>query len=258
MTGGGAAFLDLANRLADAAGPILRRYFRSTNPVEYKGDLSPVSAADRGAERAMRDILGAEVPGHGIFGEEFGRERMDAEYVWVLDPLDGTASFVTGKPLFGTLIALTQAGRPVLGVLDQPYLGERWIGVEGRPTLYNGTPVRTRACAAVGDAWLYSTTPQMFEGEAAQPYERLRKQCRRAVFGAECYAYGLLAMGHVDLVVEAELKPYDYCALVPIVEGAGGVMRDWRGEPLTIRSGDRVVAAGDPALLAPALKLLAP
>ena len=251
------AFVELAGRLADAAGPILRRYFRARHEVEFKEDSSPVSAADRESEAAMREIIERETPEHGILGEEYGTVRGDAEYVWVLDPLDGTASFVTGKPMFGTLIALARRGVPLLGIIDQPTLVERWVGVEGRPTLYNGTPARTRPCAALRSAWLYATSPQMFQGPNFVAFEHLRKRVRRAVYGAECYAYGLLASGFVDLVVEADLKPYDFCALVPVVKGAGGEITEWSGRPLTIRSEGRVVAAGDPHLHGEACRALA-
>lgn len=235
----------LAHRLADAAGPILRRYFRAPMAVAAKADRSPVSAADREAETAMRAILEAEVPDHGIVGEEYGAVRADAEFVWVLDPLDGTQSFVTGKPLFATLIGLVRRGRPVLGIIEQPVLDERWVGVAGRRTRCNGRPVRTRACPTLAAAWLYATSPNMFKGGNRTAFDRLRRRVRRDVYGAECYAYGLLALGFVDLVVEADLAAYDFCALVPIVEGAGGTMTDWEGRPLTVGSEGRVLAAGD-------------
>jgi len=246
MTGDGPArFLPLAERLADAAGAIARRHFRSRLTIDTKADNSPVTIADREAETAMRAILAEAVPEHGILGEEHGSERLDAEYVWVLDPIDGTQGFATGKPLWGVLVALTHRGRPVLGVIDHPALGERWTGAAGRPTLYNGKPAARRTCEALGQAWMYATSPHMFDAETFPRFEALRKGCLRALYGADCYAYGLLASGHVDLVVEASLKPYDFCALVPVIEGAGGIVTDWDGKPLTIASPGRVAAAGD-------------
>ena len=256
MTGGG-AFVDLAERLADAAAPIHRRYFRSAVAVETKEDQSPVTIADREAEAAMRAILAAEAPDHGILGEEEGAQRIDAEYVWVLDPLDGTKSFVTGKPTFGTLIGLAHRGVPVLGVIDQPVMGDRWIGIEGRATTFNGEPATTRSCATLDQAWLSATSPGMFAGNDFTGFERLRKRVRHTVYGSECLAYGLLALGFVDLVVEADLKPYDFCALVPVVKGAGGAMTDWEGRPLALESDGRVAAAGDTGLLQPTLTALA-
>ena len=254
---GAFAFADVAGRLADTAARIAMKYFRRDLAVDDKTDLSPVTGADREAEAAMRDILRAAFPEHGIYGEELGKVRIDAEYVWVLDPIDGTQSFVTGKPLFGTLIALTRRGVPVLGVMDAPALNERWIGIAGRPTTFNGAPARVRGCADLGQAWLYATSPQMFPGGDFDAFERLRARVRRAVYGAECYAYGLLASGHVDLVAEATMQPYDYLALAPIVSGAGGVITDWRGEPLTLGSGNRVLAAGDARIHGAALEVLA-
>jgi inositol-phosphate phosphatase/L-galactose 1-phosphate phosphatase/histidinol-phosphatase len=197
----------------------------------------------------MRAILAKEVPDHGIVGEEEGRHNADAEYVWCLDPIDGTKAFITGKPMFGTLVSLTHNRVPVLGIIDQPVSCERWLGVAGRSTTFNGTKCATRRCAALRDALLNTTTPDMFEGRDASAFERLAKSVRHALYGGDCYAYGLLASGHIDLVVEAQLKPWDYCALAPIVEGAGGKMVDWQGDALVLGSDGKVIAAGDPSLV---------
>jgi len=257
---GGEACLALARKLADAAAPITLRYFRgglSGIEIDAKDDLSPVTAADREAEQMMRGLIEAAFPGHGIHGEELGKTRTDADYVWYLDPIDGTQSFVTGKPLFGTLIGLAWKGTPVLGVMDIPALGERWTGAAGHQTTFNGTPVWARACTVLSQAWLYATSPQMFpEGDFAA-FEALRKQCRRAVYGAECYAYGLLVNGNVDVVCESTMQPYDFAALVPIVAGAGGIITGWRGEGLTVPETEgRVLAAGDRHVHQAALKIL--
>jgi inositol-phosphate phosphatase/L-galactose 1-phosphate phosphatase/histidinol-phosphatase len=224
--------LELAEALADAARPIVMRHYRSVLDVGAKADASPVTVADREAEAAMRALIAETFPDHGILGEEMGADAADAEYVWVLDPIDGTQSFVTAKPLFGTLIALTRGGAPLLGVMDMPALGERWVATRGGDTRFDGAPVRTRACADLADAWLYATSPHMFPPAEFAAFERLRAGCRRAVYGAECYAYAQLAAGFVDLVVEATMEPYDYCALVPLVEAAGGRITDWRGGAL--------------------------
>lgn len=242
------AFVALAERLADAARPVAKRYFRSGLPIDAKPDASPVTAADREAEAAMRAIIEEACPDHGIFGEEHGKTRLDSRYVWVLDPIDGTKAFVTGKPLFGTLIALLEDGRPIVGVIDAPAMDERWVGAEGRPTIHNGRPAQARSCADIGMAWLYATTPHMFEGADGNAFDRLRRRCRDAVYGGDCYAYGLLASGTVDVVCEASMQPYDYCALVPVVTGAGGVITDWQGRPLGLESDGRVLAAGDAAI----------
>ncbi len=249
-------FMALAEGMADAAGEVLKRYFRTPLAVETKGDATPVTKADREAESAMRALIGDAYPDHGILGEEFDPVNPDAELVWVLDPIDGTKSFITGKPLFGILVALAQNGRPVLGIIDQPVLRERWRGLDGRATTFNAAPARVRRCGSITDAMLYATSPEMFQGADAEAFERLRSQVRHALYGCDCYAYGLLASGHLDLVVEASLQPYDYAALVPVVEGAGGIITDWAGKALTLASDGRVIAAGDAAIHAQALDLL--
>jgi inositol-phosphate phosphatase/L-galactose 1-phosphate phosphatase/histidinol-phosphatase len=239
------AYAQLAERLADAVRPVVLRHFRAGVAYDVKSDASPVTVADREAEAIMRQLIEEWCPVHGILGEEYGAVRMDASHVWVLDPIDGTKSFVTGKPLFGTLIALLRDGQPIIGVIDMPALSERWLGVDGRPTLRDGKPVRVRACADLQRAWLYATSPQMFVDDAGPAFERLRTRCYAAVYGADLYAYGLLSSGTVDLVCEASLQPYDYCAAVPVVSGAGGIITDWQGQPLGVSSGGRVLAAGD-------------
>ncbi|MDP6175101.1 MAG: histidinol-phosphatase [Rhodospirillales bacterium] len=251
------SLIPVAEALANAAGEVLRRHFRNLDQVEDKADATPVTVADREAEAVMRDILAGECPEHGILGEEMGAENTDAEYVWVLDPIDGTKSFVTGKPLFGTLIGLTHQGCPVLGIIDQPILGERWIGATGMLASFSQGPAKTRSCASLADAWGYTTSPDMFaDGDERDGFERLRRSVKHMLYGADCYAYGLVAAGFADLVCEADLQPYDYCALVPVIESAGGVMSDWAGKPLDLGSDGRVLAAGDAGLHAAALKIL--
>jgi inositol-phosphate phosphatase/L-galactose 1-phosphate phosphatase/histidinol-phosphatase len=247
----------LATDLADAAGAAIRPHFRQRLAIDDKPDLSPVTVADREAERAMRRLIAARFPEHGIIGEEFGREREDAEFVWVLDPIDGTKSFISGVPLFGTLIALARHGRPILGVIDQPVSRERWIGAAGRPTLFNGAPIRCRPCPSLAAATLFATSPDMFQGGNMAAFDRVAAAAKLVRFGADCYAYGLLAHGFVDLVVESGLKPYDFSAILPVVEGAGGVASDWRGAELTVASDGRVVFAGDRRAHEAALALLA-
>ena len=250
-------FVDFALRLADAAGAVVRKYYRAPLSVESKADASPVTVADREAEEALRALIRRAYPEHGIDGEEFPGERLDAEFVWRLDPIDGTKSFVIGRPLFGTLIALTRAGRPVLGVIDQCILGERWLGVAGERSTWNGQPIRVRACPALGQAVLSLTSPQMFSAAERAAVARLESAVRFPVYGGDCYGYGLLAMGRVDLIVEADLDVHDFMALVPVIEGAGGLVTDWQGAALTPASDGRIVAAGDPRVHEHALKLLA-
>ena len=237
-------YLEVAHALADVAAGITRRYFRSSVSVDTKLDESPVTIADREAEAAMREVIRTRFPHHAIFGEEQGfsaGETIDSastatlrasDPMWVIDPIDGTKSFITGKPLFGTLIALVCDGQPILGIIDQPILQERWVGVLGRSSTLNGNIITTRQCPNISSAYLYATTPHMFEGASAAAFDRVRKACKIPMYGCDCYAYGLLAAGHCDLVVEADLKPYDYMALIPIIQGAGGVITDWKGNKL--------------------------
>ena len=249
-----------AARLADAAGAVVRSYFRAELAVEDKADRTPVTLADREAEATIRRLIEAEHPDHGVVGEEHGADRPEAEHVWVLDPIDGTKRFITGNPLFGTLIALLRRGAPVLGVIDMPALGERWIGAEGRPTRFlAGGKVRevaARPCAALDQAILSATSPDMFAGPDLAAFERVRRAAKTTLYGGDCYNYALVAGGHADLVIEARMSAYDFLALVPVVAGAGGVMSDWAGRPLGLESDGRVAAAGDPGLHAQALDLL--
>jgi histidinol-phosphatase len=232
----------LAGQLADAARAIALRYFRAPIAIERKTDGTPVTIADRAIETEMRRMIRATFPGHAMRGEEFAPEG-SGEFTWVLDPIDGTKSFITGFPLFGSLIALLQNGRPVLGVLEAPALGERWLGCAGRPTLFNDRPVRTSACRSLGQAVVYTTTAETFSAEERRCFESLGARTALRRFGGDCYLYGMLAGGYCDLVIEVQLKPHDFMAVIPIVEGAGGRMSDWRGAPLGIVTDGRVVAA---------------
>ena len=235
----------LAQRLADVGGAAVREYFRTAVAVDEKADSSPVTVADREAEQRIRDVLTAERPQDGIFGEEFGVERGDAELVWVIDPIDGTRSFITGRPTFATLIALLQNGEPVLGVIDQPVIGDRWVGARGHETRFNGAPARTRPCGDLALSTLSCTSPELFEGADADAFARLRAGVQRTTYGGDGHAYGLLASGFIDLIAEASLALYDFAALVPVIAGAGGMVTDWQGRPLGRASDGRVLAAGD-------------
>lgn len=250
--------LFFAGKLADASGTEVLKYFRRPLEIENKADTSPVTIADRQSEKIMREMIKASYPDHGIIGEEFGKENETAEFVWVLDPVDGTKSFITGSPLFGTLIALLHHGKPVVGVINQPYIGERWTGAKGEPARFNGREIRTRACASLEQSALFSTGGRLMFHDAgdAVRFERLAEHVLVTRFSADCYAYGLLAMGCIDLVCEANMKLYDYAALIPIVEGAGGVITDWNGSTLGTESDGRVLAAGDKTLLEKAVEAL--
>ena len=247
-----------ANAAADVAGAVIRPFFRAGIVTDQKADRSPVTIADRTAERAMRAVLSERFPDHGVLGEEFGLDRPEAESRWVLDPIDGTRAFITGRPVFGTLIALLQNGRPILGVIDQPVTGERWIGVTGRPTVFRGPLGGTagcRPCPLLSEAELSCTSPDMLGADTPR-WERLRQGVRRASWGGDCYAYGLLALGHLDIIAESDMKPWDWAALVPVIEGAGGRVTDWNGQTLRAEGDGRVLAVGDPALLPAVLAAL--
>ena len=250
--------IHLAHRLADAAASAIRPYYRAEFGLETKADASPVTLADKAAEAAIRKLLLAERPRDGIIGEEFGTEREGAARQWVLDPIDGTTSFVAGRPIFGTLIALMQDGWPVLGVIDQPILKERWIGAAGHGTSMNGTPIKTRACPDLSEAILATTSPNCFSPHEVEHFMALAAKTahRRLIWGGDCYNYALLASGHIDIVVESGLKLHDFAALVPVVEGAGGMMCDWQGDPLNADSKGDVIALGDPARLEDVLEAL--
>ena len=257
------ADIPLANRLPDAAGDAIRPFFRSSFAHEAKGDASPVTEADRAAEAVMRKIIEEVCPHDGIIGEEYGEKSGASGRIWVLDPIDGTISFMAGRPIFGTLIAMLQDDFPVLGVIDQCISGERWIGAAGQPTTLNGKPATTRACRELTSASLATSSPHYFTKAQADHFMSLAKtitgEARQGliVYGGDCYNYGLLASGHIDIVCEAGLKLHDFAALVPIVEGAGGLMCDWNGEPLHRGSEGHVIALGESARLDDVLEALA-
>jgi myo-inositol-1(or 4)-monophosphatase len=254
-----AAFIE---KLATAAGETILPFFRSSLGIEYKNtgrEFDPVTEADRAAEAVMRRLISSSFPQHGIIGEEFGNERADAEYVWVLDPIDGTKSFIGGFPVWGTLIALMHNGRPAFGMMHQPFIRERFTGDNGAAR-YRGPAgerkLNVRRCAQLSEATLYTTTPLMFNDAQRAVFTSIEEKVKLSRYGGDCYAYCMLAAGHADLVIEADLKSYDIAALVPIVTGAGGVVTTWDGKPA--HAGGNIVAAGDPRVHEAAMKLLNP
>ena len=264
------AFVD---RLAQVSSEVILPFFRSSIGADDKsrgGTFDPVTEADRGAETAMRRLIAQHFPAHGVIGEEYGQDRPEAEFVWVLDPIDGTKSFISGLPTWGTLIGLMHNGRPVFGMMSQPFTRERYsgdgkrsklrtLGVtrgEDPPTEWASRSIRTRACASLASATVMTTSPALIREEADRElYRAIERDTRLVRYGGDCYAYCALAAGFVDLVVETNLKPHDIVALVPIVEGAGGVITTWEGD--NAAKGGRIVAAGDPRLHEIALKRLA-
>jgi histidinol phosphatase-like enzyme (inositol monophosphatase family) len=254
-------FAAFVEELARVAGEAIRPYFRTALSVEDKSlgsPFDPVTAADRAAEQAMRALIHSTFPDHGIIGEEFGHDRPDASYVWVLDPIDGTKSFIAGMPAWGTLIGLMKDGVPVYGMMHQPFIGEQFFG-DGAGARYRGPAgnrrIAARACAGLADAVLFTTSPLLMSDHERARYGAVEKRARLARYGGDCYAYCMVAAGYVDIVVEAGLKAHDIVPLVPIIEGAGGIVTDWRGE--TPLNGGRIIATGDERVHAEALRLLA-
>ena len=240
--------LEFAGQLANLARPIAKAHFRALTSVEAKSDRTPVTAADRAIERALRERIAATFPAHGVFGEEEGPDRLDAEWLWVLDPIDGTKAFATGNPMFGTLIGLMHRGAPVVGVLDAPALGERWAAALGLGATHERVPIHVRPERRLEDAVLYCTTPDPLLHH--EGHQRLRREVQWTSYGGDCIAYAFVAMGGADLVVDRGLRPYDWCALVPILTEAGGTLTDWNGAPLHLDSDGSAIAASGPALLA--------
>ncbi|MEE8663546.1 MAG: inositol monophosphatase family protein [Acetobacter sp.] len=257
-------YLKTALILADVAGSVIRPLFRSGATVGDKSDASPVTIADRGAERVMRALLEELHPDHGVLGEEFGHHNNGSPFCWALDPVDGTRSFITGRPLFGTLISLMHNGIPVIGIIDQPISGERWIGVAGRQTLFRSgnrdsitAPAETCLKQTLDQAELSCTSPEMLEAAPSGFYwSSLKNACRRITWGGDCYAYGLLALGQIDIIAECDMNVWDWAALVPVIEGAGGKITDWAGDPLRADGDRTVLATGNASLLSQSVKYL--
>ncbi|WP_305968069.1 MULTISPECIES: histidinol-phosphatase [unclassified Mameliella] len=249
--------LSFAQTTADAAGKLALSHFRNELSVEHKADDSPVTIADRMIETYLRERITERFPDHGIYGEEHGTEGLDRRFVWVVDPIDGTKSFVTGHPLFGGLIALLDEGKPRLGQIDMPATGERWCGIDGYDSTLNGVAIRTSGCTDLARAYAYTTDPMLFAGPRAPIFSMLRDRVRLLRFGGDCYNYALLASGYCDLVLECGLEPYDYLPVVQIVQGAGGCITDWQGQALHAGSTGDVVASATPELHAQILAELA-
>lgn len=255
----GRDLVEFAHVLADTAGGIVRSAAHSRRVVHRKADASPVTDVDREVETRLRELIAARYPGHGVIGEEFGIDRRDAEHVWVLDPIDGTKAFMAGMPMYGTLIGLARGGRPVLGIIEQPVTRERWTGIDGDGTRYNGGRVRTSECPRLSEALVCTTSTEHYEGEDAAAFRRIVNGSRWIVYGGNCYAFARIACGNVDVAIEARVAVHDYVALVPVIRNAGGIMTGWQGEPLTIEraSGGRILASGDRRVHEAAMAVLA-
>ncbi|WP_151703198.1 histidinol-phosphatase [Nitrincola alkalilacustris] len=256
------ALREFAVKLAGQAGRQALQWFRKPLTIDLKGDESPVTIADREVEAELRKALASRFPEHGVLGEEHGDERLNADYVWVVDPIDGTRSFITGWPVWGTLLAVLYKGVPSVGIIEMPALNERWVGELNGSTRFTSQQgeveiCHVSACRALETARFYTTSLLYFSDQDRKRIEQIADEVDIMRFGGDCYGYGLLACGHIDLVIESLLQPFDYLALIPIIEGAGGVITDWQGNPLTMNSDGRVVAAATPELHRQVLKKLA-
>ena len=245
-----------ASTMADASGALIRREQEGNFEIQIKGDGSPVTSVDKAAETRIRTIIDELHPDHGIFGEEYGASGADSEFIWVIDPIDGTLPFLAGFPVFGTLIALLHNGAPVLGLIDMPITRERWIGGSNLPTTHNGKTVTTRACENLASALMSTSNPDFYDDASLPALKRMQQATRLIVYGGSCMAYGQIALGRIDVGIDVQFDIHDYLPLVPIITGAGGMVTDWNANPLDMNSGDRFIAAGDQRTHAEALKVL--
>ena len=253
-------FSSFVDQLSSASGDTILPFFRTALAVENKktGGFDPVTAADRAAEQTMRALIRKQFPGHSILGEEYGSEHTDAEYVWVLDPIDGTKSFIAGMPVWGTLIGLMRFGEPVFGMMNQPFTRERFSG-DGGAARYRGPggnrELRVRECASLSDAVMFTTSPLLMNRSDRAAFSKLEDKVKLSRYGGDCYHYCMLAAGLIDVIVETEIKPYDIVAIIPIVTGAGGIVTTWENGPA--QAGGRVIVAGDKRVHTAALEILA-
>jgi len=254
-------FVDFANRLADIATAISKKYYRVDNQEVAKDDDSPVTIADKEIELKIRQAIQQQLPNHGIIGEEYGNHQEDADFVWIIDPIDGTSSFIVGRPIFGNLIALTHHQKVILGIINQPINQERWLGVDGSGSWFNGQKIQTRNCQKISQAVLSSSSPFFFKAQNKVIFEKISELTKYqkiggVVYGGDCYAYGCLASGFVDLIIEPELKVYDFASHIPIIENAGGIITDWDGNQLKLQSNTKLIASATPQLHNEVLKFI--
>lgn len=245
--------IDFANYLADISAEIAVKYFRMPNGEIVKEDFSPVTKADQEIEALIRKEIMAKFPDHGIVGEEFEDHNPSADFQWIIDPIDGTASFIIGRPTFGTLIAITYKGEAKVGIVNQPITKERWLGVDGQGAWFNGKMIKSRKCPEIKDAIISTTSDFFFKGDDFTKFKKLSAQAKYqrfggVVYGADCYGYALLASGFLDIIVEPELKVYDFAALIPIIKMAGGEIGMWDGSPIQLKSNVKIIACGDKEL----------
>lgn len=258
-------FSDLAsfaNELANLSTPIAKKYFRTSNGEIVKDDQSPVTLADREIEEVLRAKIMAKFPDHGIIGEEYGDINPNSDYQWVIDPIDGTSSFIIGRPTFGTLIALSYKNEVQIGILNQPITSERWVGVMGEGSWLNGEKIKSRNCDAISNAIISTTSQFFFEENDLKKFQKLAASAKYqrfggVVYGGDCYAYALLASGFLDIIIEPSLKIYDYAALLPIIKMAGGFVGDWDGNEVKFKSEEgKIIACGSEKIYREVIKIM--
>ena len=252
---------EFANNLADIASEITKKYFRKYFAEENKSNDTPVTIADREIESSIRDAIIKKFPDHGIVGEEYGLINENADYKWIIDPIDGTVLFVIGRPIFGNLIALSYQNKPILGIINQPITNERWIGIVDEESKLNNKIIKTRKCNNIEDAVLCTTSPVFFKGKDLEVFKSITTKTKYqnqggAIYGGDCYLFGLLAMGSIDIIIESGLNNYDFMALSPIIESAGGIITDWKGKNLDLNSDGRIIACGDKKMYEKILKII--
>ena len=233
-------YIDFINKLADKSDEIIAKYYRKDFSIDEKSDRTPVTIADREVEQELRNMINQQYPEHGIIGEEFGSENTDAEYVWILDPIDGTVSFTVGRPLFCNLIALTKNNKPILGLINQPIVKDRFIGGKNTDAKLNQGIIKTRNCKKLSNAIIATTGPNYFSEDELLTFNKIESYTKRVVYGGDSYNYALLAAGNLDIVMESGLSIYDYAALIPVIEAAGGVVTDWSGNDIKLQNGKKI------------------
>jgi len=243
-------FITFANYLADVSTPIARKYFRKNFAEEKKANDTPVTLADKKIEEEIRKAIQVQFPDHGIIGEEFENINSESDYKWIIDPIDGTASFIIGRPIFGTLICLSYKNKPIIGIINQPITDERWVGVIDKYSKFNDHDLKTRNCKNISDAILCTTSPEFFKGKDLKIFKSIASKTKYqeyggVIYGGDCYLFGLLALGFVDIIIECGLKNYDYMALIPIIEEAGGIVTDWNGKKMNLNSDGTILACGN-------------
>ncbi|MDA0781082.1 MAG: histidinol-phosphatase [Rickettsiales bacterium] len=244
------------DKVVDKSEDIICKHYRNLNNIETKDDESPVTIADREAETSIREFINKEYPEHGIIGEEFGEENINARYKWIIDPIDGTLSFMIGRPIFGTLLALLDNGKPILSVINQPITKERWLAVQGEGCKLNGKNAQVKNCGSLSQATIATTGPNYFTKDGLEKFNRLSKSAKHTIYGGDCYLYALVASGFLDLAIDSCLKPHDFMPLIPIVKEAGGIITDWTGNELNEKSDGNVIAAGSKTAHEQAIKIL--